>query len=60
MFLESRDLELHHANVSCFDDASRMLGELHDHGMGALHAIGAHDVQVVVVSLAEDRADLRG
>ena len=59
MLLEARDLELHHPSVSCFDDAGRMLGELHDHGMSALHPIGARDVQVVVVSSAKDRADLR-
>ncbi|KAK0155508.1 hypothetical protein N1851_002098 [Merluccius polli] len=57
MFLESRDLELHHANVSCLDDASGMLGELHDHGMSGLHPIGAHDAQVIVVSPAKDRAN---
>ena len=59
MFLESRESQLHHANVSCVDDAGMMLGELHDHGVGALHPIGARDVQIVIVSPAEDRVDLR-
>ena len=59
VFLESRAIQLHHANISCVDDAVRMLDELHDHGVGALHPIGARDVQIVVVSPAEDRADLR-
>ena len=56
LFLESRYSLLHHANVSCVDDAGRMLG---DHGVGALHPIGARDVQIVVVSPDEDKADLR-
>ena len=59
VFLESRDSLLHHAIVSCVDDAGSMLGELHDHGVGARHPIGARDVQIVVVSLAEYRTDLR-
>ena len=59
MFLESRDSQLYHANVSCVDGAGWMLDELHDHGVGALHPIGARDVQIIVVSPAEDRADLR-
>ena len=59
VFLESRDSQLHHANVSCVDDAGRMKGELHNHEVGALHPIGVRDVQIVVVSPAEDRADLR-
>ena len=59
VFLESRDRQLQHANVSCVDDVGRMLGELHDHGVGALHPFGARDVQIVDVTPAEDRADLR-
>ena len=59
MFLESKDSLLHHANVSCVDDAGRMLGELHDNVMGALQPTGARDIQIVVVSSAEDRADIR-
>ena len=47
MFLESRDLELHHANVSCVDDAGRMLGEFHDDGVGVSHPIGACDVPII-------------
>ena len=59
VFLESRDSLLHHGNVSCVYDAGRMLGELHDSGVCAIHPIGARDVQIVVVSQAEDSADLR-
>ena len=59
VFLESKDSLLHHANVSCVDDAGRMLGERHDHVVGAHHPIEARDIQIVVVSPAEDRANLR-
>ena len=55
---ESRDSLLHHANVSCVDDAGRMLCEHHDHGVGAFHPTGVRYVQIVVVSPAEDRADV--
>ena len=58
MFLQSRDSQLHHANVPCIDDVGRVLGELHDHSVGGLCPIGACDVQVMVVGPAEDRADL--
>ena len=58
MFLQSRDSQLHHANVPCLDDAGGVLGELHDHSVGGLYPIGACDVQVIVVGPAEDRADL--
>ena len=57
MFLQSRDSQLHHANVPCLDDASGVLGELHDHSVCGNYPIGACDVQVIVVSPAEDRAD---
>ena len=39
LFLESRDSLLQHANFPCVDDAGTMLGELHDHGVGALRPI---------------------
>ena len=45
MFHKSRDSQLHHANVSCVDDAGTIMGELHGHGVGALHPIGARDVK---------------
>ena len=49
VFLQSRDSQLHHANVPCLDDSSGVLGELHDHSVGGLYPIGACDVQVIVV-----------
>ena len=58
VFLQSRDRQLHHANVPCLDDAGEVLGELHDHSVGDLYPIGACDVQVIVVGPAEYRADL--
>ena len=58
MFLQSMDIQLHHANVPCLDDAGGVLGELHDHSVGGLCHIGACDVQVIVVGQTEDMADL--
>ena len=58
MFRQSRDRQLHHANVPCLDDTGRVLDERHDHSMGGLCPIGAGDVQVIIVGPAEDRADL--
>ena len=59
MFLQSRDSQLHHANVPCLDYAGGVLGELHDHSVGGICPIGACDVQVIVVGPAEDMADLQ-
>ena len=60
MFLQSRDSQLHHANVPRLDDAGGVLGELHDHSVCGFYPIGACDVQVIliVVGPSEDRADL--
>ena len=58
VFLELRDSLLHQANVSCVYDARKMLGKLRDHSVGARHPIAARDVQIVVVTPAEDSADL--
>lgn len=57
VLIDSSDIQLYHANISCVDVAGSILSELH--GLGALHPIVAHAVHVVA-SPAEHRPDLRG
>ena len=59
MLLQSRDFELHNPDVAArLDDSGRVLGELADHGVCGLCAIGTHNEEVKVISEAEDGANL--